>query len=74
MAKEDFASHALRTFALLSYLVCSPALAAQSANCRETSERLYDFSRKTLPDFGGKTIKFDAYKGNVVIAVNVASF
>ena len=74
MEKEDFQSHTLRIFALLSCLVCSSALAAQSANCKETSKSLYDFSRKTLPDFGGKTIKFDAYKGNVVIAVNVASF
>ena len=74
MEREDFLFHALRIFALLSCLVCSSTLAAQSAKCKETSERLYDFSRKTLPDFGGKTIKFDSYKGNVVIAVNVASF
>ncbi len=45
-----------------------------STNCGQTSSTLFEHSRKTLPEFGGETVSFDKYKGNVVIVVNVASF
>ena len=55
-------------------LICSPVFGGQSSQCGSTSGNLYEYSRMTLPDFGGKTVSFDAYKGHVVIAVNVATF
>lgn len=55
-------------------LACSPVFGGQSAQCGNTTGSLYEYSRQTLPDFGGKTVSFGAYKGHVVIAVNVATF
>ena len=68
------------TFSMVSNIVaflalfCAPIHAAQSSTCAKTTGSLYEYSRQTLPEFGGKTVSFDSYKGNVVIAVNVATF
>lgn len=59
---------------LLLILFCAPVQSLESSMCRKTNVNLYQFSRKTLPEFGAETIEFNAYKGDVVLVVNVASF
>eukprot|EP00794_Sanderia_malayensis_P016824 gene16824-18522_t len=72
---EDQATGFSNLYKLLSILLLiasngiSCGAVKSASTCGKSSKNLYDFSRKTLPEFGGKTINFSSYQGHVVMAV-----